>query len=94
MFKSEGSSSGVGVGGVGVLGGAGICKLEAMAAAAGGLPEPQDIYYQGIGSVCPPSTLLIRKLPFWERRDLREAAAVISGNTPGGWSGSISIANQ
>ena len=30
MFKPEASSSGIGVGGVGVLGGAGIGRLEAM----------------------------------------------------------------
>jgi hypothetical protein len=43
IFKPEWSSSGMGVGGVGVLGGAGIGRLEAMAATAGGLAEDQDI---------------------------------------------------
>jgi hypothetical protein len=69
IFKPEASSSGTGVGGVGVLGGAGIGRLEAMAAASGGLAETQDVCYQGTSNVCPPSTLLIRKLPLWERRD-------------------------
>jgi len=39
MFRPDGSSSGLGVGGVGVLGGAGIGKPEAMAATAGDIPE-------------------------------------------------------
>ena len=82
IFKPETSSSGIGVGGVGVLGGAGIGRLEAMTAAAGDLPETQSIYFQETGSVCPPSTLLIHKLPLWERRDLREAAVVIFEDTP------------
>jgi len=39
IFKPEASSSGIGVGGVGVLGGAGIGRLEAMTAATVDLPE-------------------------------------------------------
>jgi hypothetical protein len=46
IFKPEASSSRIGVGGVGVLGGAGIGRLEAIAAAARYLPETQDMYYQ------------------------------------------------
>lgn len=66
IFKPEASSSGVGVGGVGVLGGAGTGRLEAIAAAAGYLPETQDMY-------CQPSFQFVDS-PLWERRDLREAA--------------------
>jgi hypothetical protein len=48
----------------------------------------------GAGSFCPPSTLLIRKLPFWERRDLGEAAAVIFDDTPGGLPSYIFLASH
>jgi hypothetical protein len=47
IFKPEESSQGIGVGGVGVLGGAGIGRLEAMTATTVDLLEDQNMYYQG-----------------------------------------------
>jgi hypothetical protein len=78
IFKPEASSSGIGVGGVGVLGGAGIGRLEAIAAAAGYLPETQDMYYQ-------PSIQFVdsRTAALGTSRFTRGWLAVIFEDTPG-----------